>query len=388
MEHFLTTFLKSSPRRALIPGVLLFNALAAGTAFGDTATINPVADGYKDPGSGALTSTPLKVRNTGTTERAFLKFNLPDAGIPAGSTINSASLKLYMTQAPTRCTGSSSSPSCTTQDRVYNLYPSTNTGWTEATSQDWFTVYPVVPASFTAQTSTGTTVPAERVWTSTGLKTDVSNAIAGALTLIVADNAESGNGYESIFSSREDATADNRPKLVIDYTPPDSGGACASDTPGSVLITQHSYTGPNPLPWGETGQYRLNFTVTAGCQDLTDVKAQGGIASNLVISNALTCTGTEECTSNDSVGFFESKDVGKQNQVFTWTIPSLLKGESATFSVDAFVTFNPAGKMVCDVIKNLTGNWTVSALWDDSGVFRSVSDGPTDKLVVQVSCPL
>lgn len=384
MEHFLTTFLKSSPRRALIPGVLLFNALAAGTAFGDTATINPVADGYKDPGSGALTSTPLKVRNTGTMERAFLKFNLPDAGIPAGSTINSASLKLYMTQAPTRCTGSPSSPSCTTQDRVYNLYTSTNTAWTEATSQDWFTVYPVVPSAFTAQTSTGTAVPAEIVWTSTGLKTDVSNAVADALTLIIADNAESGNGYESIFSSREDATVGNRPKLVIDYTPP---VACTSSTPGSVLITQHSYTGPNPLPWGETGQYRLNFTVTAGCQDLTDVKAQGGIASNLVIGAELTCSGTEECTSDDPVGSVAFKEVGKQNQVFTWSIPSLAKGASATFSVDAYVNFNPAGKMVCDVIKNLTGNWTVSALWNDSGVFKSVSDGPTDKLVVQVSCP-
>jgi hypothetical protein len=383
VEHFLTTFLKSSPRRALIPGVLLFNALAVGTAFGDTATINPVADGYKDPGNGALTSTPLKVKNNGAKERAFLKFNLPDAGIPAGSTINSASLKLYMTQAPTRCTGAG----CTAQDRTYNLYTSTNTGWTEATSQDWFTVYPVVPASFTAQTSTGTTVPAEIVWTSTGLKTDVSNAIAGALTLIVADNAESGNGYESIFSSREDSTANNHPKLVIDYTPPDSGGACASDTSGSVLITQHSYTGPNPLPWGETGKYRLNFTVTAGCQDLTDVKAQGGIASNLVIGDALTCSGTEECTSDEPVGSVEFKEVGKQNKVFAWTLPNLAKEASATFSVDAYVTFNPAGKMVCDVIKNLTGNWTVSALWNDSGVFKSVSDGPTDKLVVQVSCP-
>jgi len=344
-------------------------ALTPLLAFATTVTINPTNNGYATPGNGALDGTsPLKVRNGGPEERTFLKFHLPDAGIPAGSTINSVTLKLQMT----------TEPNTTETYDVHNSTTGTHSAdWTEASSINWFQDVP--PDQLLATASAVASVPNDVIWTSTALKDATGIAILGDMTLIVTDPAN-GSPKEGVFEDRTEAIP---PRLIIDYTAPGGGGCGAAP----LTITRDDYTGPNPIPWGVTGQFTVSFTLTAGCNDVTGIKAQGGIAANQITTNWGTCPGPNPCADPRGVfvGFLTYKTPGKSNGnlVFTWTIPLLPAGTSATFSTDTYVTLNPSGNMVCDEIKSFTGGWTVSG--KANGV--SVHDGPTGPLEVEVSCP-
>ena len=369
-------------KRSILALVLL-GTLAA-TAPAAVTILNPSVDGWAKPGaspsSNDNSSDPLTVKASGTGSgkmRTYLRFALPS--LP-GATINSASLVLNLTQAPS-------------QSRTYNLYKST-----AAIPDAWggVNIFIGVPASSNlANTTTGTTVGVDRTWTGAPLKVavqDVTLAGGGDLALVVADSDENGQGYEGHFASNENATAAIRPRLIIDYTPVVD---CAT---GSVTIFRHDYSGPNPLPWDVTTSqaFDVSFTVSAECKDLHRLKVQGGLAANTQMGSTVrTCTGNAPCVTDQGIGTVGINIVGggknnvnnRGNNVITWNIPDLAANTSATLTVTVMATLNVAGKPACGV-KGFTGGWTVSGFWNNGGVLENVADGPTGGLVVDVSCPL
>src|SRR5262249_24798830 len=117
-------------------------------------------------------------------------------------TITSATLKLYMTTAPT-------------SSRTFEAHRITGT-WSEGTVT-WQGA-PAYTNSATSSTTTGTT---SGVWLSWDITADVQawvNGTANYGTLVrdANENANSG-GISADFASRENATSADLPQLVITY---------------------------------------------------------------------------------------------------------------------------------------------------------------------------
>jgi hypothetical protein len=244
----------------------------------------------------------------------------------------------------------------------------------------------VPPDSSLGGTATGA-VNTDMEWSAAAVKVAVESLMSGGdLSLVVADSSETGDGFEAQFASSENGTATIRPRLIIDYTPPS-----VECTAGSVVITRHEYDGDNPLPFGTAmAGFFVHFTITAGCEDLSNIKVQGGLASNTTtnVSAWWTCDGDQPCTSNEGVGNVDYKSVGKNNKVITWTMDHLAANSSATITIPVYAAFNDKGNAACG-IKNFTGGWSVSALWEDANnILQAVSDGPTGQLVVELTCPV
>lgn len=173
-------------------------------------TRTPTADAYVDEQGGNKnlnfgTDTTLQVQaKKNANKRSFLKFDIASCGIPAGAALQSASLRLFITTAP-------SSP------RNYNAGLA-NAAWTETGIT--FGNQPGVlgtPGPATASIGSGSSG-----WFEWGVLSHVE-AIRGGTTnngWQVRDSFEpTGNdntSVESQFSSREGA---NPPQLVIAYYP-------------------------------------------------------------------------------------------------------------------------------------------------------------------------
>lgn len=162
------------------------------------------------------------------TTRSIIKFDL--SSIPAGSTINSATLALVLTAA-----GSFRSNNNRTV-RIYRLlraFVETEATWVKATSSvNWGTAGCSNTTSDREATDIGSTTfnttdaqYAEKTFT---LTTSAIEAMitGGAFTnngfLIKADT-ENQDRY--FVASCENGTASYRPKLTIDYTPPETGAS-------------------------------------------------------------------------------------------------------------------------------------------------------------------
>ena len=68
-------------------------AVSSASMWADSVSINPALDTWASPGNAAsvnIGDTVLKVKNTGTKERAFLMFDL--SAVPAGAVIDSLAL--------------------------------------------------------------------------------------------------------------------------------------------------------------------------------------------------------------------------------------------------------------------------------------------------------
>jgi hypothetical protein len=352
--------------------LLVMVLFMAPAAWADEVTLNPTVDGWARAGVGMNdnTSDELIVKNKSTETRTYLKFAIPP--FAPGVTINSAKLVLRLTSAPAA-------------DRTYNLYRSS--GVLPDGSWAAVNVPSVAPAdNLLLGIQTGTASDVDLEWSNSATKVAIENLLAGGdLSLVVLDPDSSGaTAREGQFASAEHATAAIRPRLIINYTPPPDNCSGAG-----VYIPRHYYDGPNPLPWSTaTAGFLVHFTVTAGCEDLVDVKVQGGLASNTdtSVGSWWTCWGDQPCASNENAGYVGYTAVGKNNKVVKWTIPELAAGTSATITMPVQADFNSKGKAACGV-KNFTGSWNVSAFWDDGGVLQSVADGPTGQLVVDITCP-
>jgi len=196
----------------LFIGLVLISLVFLGITSGLSTELGPTADArveQSDPLKNFGTSVNLIVRSKFDGEtvydnmRSFIIFDL--SSLPAGANISSATLKLYMQDAPG------------VYSRTYEVYRVVET-WNESTIT-WDN-QPGVESTATSNTLTGTDID---VWLSWDVTTDVQDFHSGSLTnygWMIRDMVEdSGTGRWAEFRSREYSDNETlRPKLEITYT--------------------------------------------------------------------------------------------------------------------------------------------------------------------------
>jgi hypothetical protein len=199
-------------------------------------------------------ATMLVAKGTTAADRSPAQFNL--SGIPAGSTINSATLELYNTVAAAAAV-------------QVDMHHITGT-WTE-TGVTW--------TSQPAYSGTADAIATPTVgvgWKTWSVQTVVQAWVSGTYTnygFLVKCNAEGNPGRTYTFATRENATTGNRPILRVNYTPQfvwdcsyTGSGTCAAG-------------GPKPVPDG-----RVSGTAMRGSKVTVD-------GANLFITyDTSTCT--------------------------------------------------------------------------------------------------
>jgi hypothetical protein len=178
-----------------------------------TCTLTPSADSYVDQATTQQNTnfggvTPVQVESSrnvaliSTNKRSFVTFNLASCSIPAAAAVQSATLSVFLSQAPN-------------QNRTWNINRVT-AAWTENVI-----TWSNQPASTgSTSVSTGTTSNVTLLATVTS---DVQSFVSGSLTNngwrfadSVEDSATVRNGR---FRSREFGTVAQRPTLVVNYYP-------------------------------------------------------------------------------------------------------------------------------------------------------------------------
>lgn len=166
--------------------------------------------------------------NVRTSQEADCLVQFDLSGIPAGATINSATLELYNTTAPASS---------------YAVDVMRNTATWNETAVTW-TTKPAYNATYVAQI-TPTTAIGWKIWTVTSA---VQGWYGGSYTnygFTVKPDTQSGNtNVRYTFATRENATTGNRPILRVNYTPATGGwdctyvgsGTCATCTPPSAPV--------------------------------------------------------------------------------------------------------------------------------------------------------
>ena len=164
---------------------------------------------------GSATTAQVNSRSATKATRALVQFDL--SGIPAGSTINSATLELYCTSVP----------GTQVQLDAHHI----TSAWTEP-GVTWASA-PSFSASADA-VNPGTLSTGWKSWS----MTDVVQSWTGGSypnngLIIMADNENTGSNNIYQFATKEYATAAEHPVLRVNYTPPvDCGyvgsGACPS----------------------------------------------------------------------------------------------------------------------------------------------------------------
>jgi hypothetical protein len=359
---------------------ITIGTMAVSAVWADTASINPSDDSYvktnqPDNNFGSEEVLTVKSQVTGPQNwRALLRFDL--SSIPVGSTINGASLSLYMEIAA----GSS---------RNYELYYGSNDSWTEGavTYNSAFTAALPAPGltSLLDTIPTGTSA-ASLTWGKNGpnsatesltSRVDLELNGIGAdkiISLIIKDQTESNSPNRlASFTSKDTTTTNAKPVLVVDYTPP---VACEEAT--LELKAFNLYTGDMPIPMFTEVCFDVEYQIKAGCKDLSYVKTQGGFGGNLDISDI-----------SVSKGDIDPKEVGNGNIVVTWTIPDgLVANEPASLYATVCTGTNPAGKQEftsCG-FQPITGQWSSTAVVAEDGSIIESTPLYTDSLMVEVSC--
>ncbi|MCL5675933.1 MAG: DNRLRE domain-containing protein, partial [Patescibacteria group bacterium] len=148
--------------------------------------------------------------------RILIKFDL--SSLPEGVTVNSAALKLKMTNAPGA-------------NRQYDVYRITGT-WDENTVT-WETQPPTSdsPTDFTLSNTTNNVI------LSWDVASDVSDFLSGTANngWLIKDSAEDSttpNTNQASFASKENGTNSNRPQLSVDFSLASPANTSPSDTAG------------------------------------------------------------------------------------------------------------------------------------------------------------
>ncbi len=174
-----------------------------------TCTLNAAsADSYVAQGSATTnfgTDTEMHVtsRSGSQNRRTFVRFDISPCAIPANSLITAASLKLFLSSAPSA-------------NRTHDVHRVT-ASWTE-TGLTWNN-QPTVASSATTSFATGTT---DNVTLTADVASDVQAFVDGTTNngWRVKDQVEdSSTERRSRYSSRETTTASQRPILEVTYYP-------------------------------------------------------------------------------------------------------------------------------------------------------------------------
>ena len=172
-------------------------------------TLTPVADATVDRNAattnfGNLTTLSVRRQASNRQKRSLVRFNVASCGIPGTAQIVSSSLRMTVITPP----GSNQS---------YGAHRITGGAWVEGT-----VTYNTQPASAAAATSTVATgaSPTSLTWS---VLADVDAYVKGTAVnngWVIRDAAETSNpAVETVFGSRQNGTAGNRPSLVISYYP-------------------------------------------------------------------------------------------------------------------------------------------------------------------------
>lgn len=176
-----------------------------------TCTLTPSADSYVDQATlqqntnfGGVTPVQVESSRTlvNTNKRSFVTFDLASCSIPSVAVVQSATLSVFLSSAPT-------------QNRTWNINLVT-AAWTENVI-----TWSNQPAS-TSSTSvaTGTT---SNVTLQATVTANVQSFVSGSLTnngWRFSDSVENSSTVRNgQFRSREFGTVAERPTLVVDYYP-------------------------------------------------------------------------------------------------------------------------------------------------------------------------
>jgi len=231
---------------------------------GSDVTLTSVADSWlyeASPNSNYGTLTETSVAGVmGSRQRAVVRFNV--SGIPSGSTINSVELKLYARR-------------CYNPDNVNTYLLALGQSWSETT------------VTWNNQPSVSGDLNVWQKFTSTGYHSWQSGSFPALKTLVQAwvngtksnygflMEYEQGHDGDTAYYTREWGTSAERPKLIVNYTPPPTGSLTVYINPADVRNQGAQWkltSGPDTsyhnsgdtisdLP---TGDYTLYFSGVAG----------------------------------------------------------------------------------------------------------------------------
>ena len=206
------------------------------SALADTVTLNPVKDNTLYENVGGLLSNGAGQQmfagqaGNGVIQRGVMDFDIAGA-IPAGSTINSVTMTLFMSRTNnTNVENVSLHRLAQDWGEGTSAASSGEGGGAASTPGDATWIHTFFPGSFwtnpggdfsvTASATTGVGFIADYNWASALLTADVQDML---------DNPGGDHGWALIgnefqdskrFSSRQNVTISQRPRLLIDFTPP------------------------------------------------------------------------------------------------------------------------------------------------------------------------
>ena len=289
--------------------------LAGRSAHADQITIGAFADATilsedETRANGAGSYIFSGNTDAGGQRRALLLFDIA-GNLPTGATINSVSLQLVVTRSqiagnrtvelrrvttfwsegPTDPSGEEGGGDSAQLGDVtwrYTHYDPND----EAGSPQWTTLGGDFSPTLSAQSTVGaaSTTPG---WSSAQMTADVQgwlDAPATNLGWILKDQADGGTGTAKQYGSRENAQANERPQLTIDFTPVQVAGACCgaggsgscsvvvSGTCGGTYQGDGSSCTPNPCP---TGCCLPNAQAQCVEVDTATCTAQGGTVQGM-----------------------------------------------------------------------------------------------------------
>ena len=208
--------------RSICAAVLLAGVMTAiPTAHATTIDLSPTGDGYMYQTGGGGNGTAININvgysTTYGNERGLLKFSL--SSIPAGSTINSATLKCFVFSYPT---------GVSKEIRVHRVGAS----WSES-SITWNNNY---TESYDAQTVSG---GGWVTWDLVNLVEDWMDGTVNNYGVLLKWTTEGGSSTaEFKFASRERSSG--KPYLQIDYTPPSGDSFEPDNTSGQATEMAHN----------------------------------------------------------------------------------------------------------------------------------------------------
>jgi spore coat protein A len=213
-----------------------------------TVDVGPAADNtlYESAtgalSNGAGTKMLASKNGGGLLRRSLVRFDL--TAIPAGSTVQSATLTLYNVQATnaadvvlhkvteswgegtSAATGNEDAGAAATTDDatwIHRFHPSTN--WSTAGGS----------FAATASAATSVTGPGFYAWTSAALAADVQAALVAPASnygwILRGKETGAGNALKS-FETRQSTDTTRRPRLSVTYVPPEAeptGACCLAD---------------------------------------------------------------------------------------------------------------------------------------------------------------
>lgn len=258
----------------VVPAVIAALLCIARTTFADTVTINPYKDNtlYDHPNgdvSNGLGEYLFSGRTANQGElydrrRAVLAFNIVGS-VPAGSTINSVSLTLRMSRTTDGAIRRMSIYKLQqdwgegTSDAFGNEGSGTTSTSGDATwihrfyNLDQWTIPGGTFNNIGPSTSSNVGGTGDYTWSSAPMAADVQQWLDNPATnfgwILVGD--ESTTRTARRFNSRQHGTANTRPRLLINFTPPSSGacclpiGTCATLTPAQCSAQNGTYQGNN-----------------------------------------------------------------------------------------------------------------------------------------------